>query len=143
MCGKQVRRHGKNGSFHCLKGSKVISSPGKCEIIARTTKLRLPDAQPPEPPISMLQHEQVNQKRAGERFFRTRPAPLHMLLNIEKGGKGDYALRRRAKFSERLFRTYRKAVRDGRSCSCGHPSMHVHVMWFHVSALQRIRLEQG
>ena len=88
MCGKQVRRHGKNGSFHCLKGSKVISSPGKCEIIARTTKLRLPDAQPPEPPISMLQHEQVNQKRAGERFFRTRPAPLHMALNIERGGQG-------------------------------------------------------
>ena len=107
MCGKQVRRHGKNGSFHCLKGSKVISSPGKCEIIARSTERKLPDAQPPQTPISMLQHEQMNPERAGERFFRTRPAPLHMLLNIEKGGKGGYALRMRAKFSERLFRTYR------------------------------------
>ena len=114
MCGKQVRRHGKNGSFHCLKGSKVISSPGKCEIIARTTKLRLPDAQPPEPPMSMLQHEQVNQKRAGERFFRTRPAPLHMALNIEQGGQGGYALSMRAKIRERLFRTYRDGESDRR-----------------------------
>ena len=40
----------------------------------------------------MLQHEQVNQQRAGERFFRTRPAPLHMALSIETGAQGGLCL---------------------------------------------------
>ena len=64
--------------------------------------------------MSMLQHEQVTQKRAGERFFRTRPAPLHMALNIEQGGQGGYALSMRAKIRERLFRTYRNGESDRR-----------------------------